>query len=254
MPVDPIHDLKRALDPAGAFAAAAGLRPDPWQRDVLSGEHRRQLLKCCRQSGKSTICALVALHEAIYNDPALVLTLSPSLRQSNELVRKVKEFHAALDDAPDLALESVTRLEFENGSRVIGLPGSERTTRGYSGAALIILDEASRVDDALISAIKPSQAVVKNGRFIALSTPAGKRGWFYEQWSHGEGWHRVEVTAEQCPRISREFLESERRDLGELQYRQEYLCEFIDDGESVFASELVERAFSDDVRPLFGLG
>jgi hypothetical protein len=109
-------------------------------------------------------------------------------------------------------------------------------------------------DATLISAIKPSQAVVKNGRFIALSTPAGKRGWFYEQWSHGEGWHRVEVTAEQCPRISREFLESERRDLGELQYRQEYLCEFIDDGESVFASELVERAFSDDVRPLFGLG
>ena len=76
------------------------------------------------------LCALVALHEALYAAPALVLALSPSLRQSSELVRRVRDSHAALAGAPELALESVTRLEFRNGSRVIGLPGAERTVRG----------------------------------------------------------------------------------------------------------------------------
>ena len=246
------RDLAFALDPAGAFARACGLAVDPWQGEVLSGDHPRELLLCSRQSGKTSVCALVALHEALYAAPALVLALSPSLRQSSELVRRVRDFHAALDGAPELALESVTRLEFRNGSRVIGLPGAEKTVRGYSGAGVVLIDEAARVDDALIAAVKPTQATVKGGRFIAMTTPAGRRGWFFEQWTRGEGWHRIKVTAAQCPRIAPEFLAAERRELGELMYRQEYdPLDFVDDGESAFASELIEACFSHDVRPLF---
>ncbi len=188
-----------------------------------------------------------------YNSPALVLALSPSLRQSSELVRRVRDFHAALADAPEMAMESVTRLELRNGSRIVALPGSERTTRGYAGARLVLLDEAARIDDSLIAAIKPTQATVSDGRFIALSTPAGRRGWFFEQWTNGQDWHRVRVTAAQCPRIAPEFLEAERRDIGELMYRQEYdPLDFIDDGESAFAAELIERALSAEVTPLWG--
>jgi len=53
------------------------------------------------------------------------------------------------------------------------------------------------------------------GRFIALSTPKGRRGWFYETWMHGgDTWQRVSVPATECPRISADFLEEQRRILG----------------------------------------
>src|SRR5258706_6093421 len=49
-----------------------------------------------------------------------------------------------------------------------------------------------------------------------MSGPRGKRGFFYETWQDaGAEWERVQVTAEECPRIRRSFLEEERRTMGE---------------------------------------
>jgi hypothetical protein len=39
------------------------------------------------------------------------------------------------------------------------LPGTQKSIRGFSGAALLIVDEAARVDDALYYAVKPMLAV-----------------------------------------------------------------------------------------------
>src|SRR5207248_3950329 len=67
-----------------------------------------------------------------------------------------------------------------------------------------------------------------NCQLIALSTPFGKRGWFFREWFNDKRpWKRVRVTADDCPRISKEFLEDER--LGarsESWFRQEYYCDF----------------------------
>jgi hypothetical protein len=54
-------DLKLALDRV-AFARALGVDPDPWQEDLLRSTSDRVLLNCSRQSGKSTMSALIALH------------------------------------------------------------------------------------------------------------------------------------------------------------------------------------------------
>ncbi len=93
-------------------------------------------------------------------------------------------------------------------------------------------------------------ATVPDGHVIALSTPAGRRGWFFEQWTHGHDWHKVQVPATLCPRISEEFLEQQRRELGPLVFDAEYMNAFVDDGEQVFASALIEAAFTSDVTPL----
>ena len=66
------------------------------------------------------------------------------------------------------------------------------------------------------------------GRLVALSTPFGKRGWFHDAWHSTEAWQRVRITADQCPRISPEFLAEERRALGERWFRQEFMCSFED--------------------------
>ena len=80
-------ELARALDPV-LLARAAGKEPDPWQATVLRSASPRLLLNCCRQSGKSTTTATLAVHTALYEPEALVLLLAPSQRQSVELFRK----------------------------------------------------------------------------------------------------------------------------------------------------------------------
>jgi hypothetical protein len=248
-------DLRLALD-VDHFARCAGLEGelDPWQRRVLEGGDRKILLNCSRQSGKSTTAGLLACRTAIYEPGSLVLCVSPSLRQSGELFRKVTEVLHALPNKPQVHAESALRLELSNRSRVISLPGSEKTVRGYSKASLVILDEASRIEDALISGIRPMQAVAKGARFVAMSTPWGRRGFFFERWSSPDpGWLKVEVPATECPRISKEFLDEQRRELGPLLFDQEFMCEFVDDAEALFSSELVEAAIDATVRPLFGV-
>jgi nucleotide-binding universal stress UspA family protein len=233
-----------------AFASALGITPDPWQRDLLRSSSSRILLNCSRQSGKSTMAAIVALHRALYHPGSLVLILAPSERQAKETFSKVA---AHLRDLGyPVRTDSYRKLGMErsNRSRIEALPGSEKTVRGFSGVDLLILDEAARVDDALYFAVRPMLAV-SGGSLIMLSTPVGKRGVFFEEWTSGEGWERYEVKASECPRIGEAFLEEERKSLPARIYRQEYECSFEDVEDQVFAYELVEQAITEEISPLF---
>jgi hypothetical protein len=204
------------------------------------------LLNCSRQSGKSTIAALLALHKAIYKARSLTLLLSPSGRQSQELFRKSLAVYRDADRPVAADSENKLSLELENGSRIVSLPGKDGSIRGFSAVDLLIVDEASRVPDSLYKAIRPMLAV-SGGRLIALSTPWGKRGWWYEEWRSDEDWERYEVPAAMCPRIPPEFLEKERRTVGEYWYTQEYECTFLDAEGAAFRSEDIEAAFSQEI-------
>jgi hypothetical protein len=242
-------DLARSLDPS-RIAADVGLLLDDWQRDLMRSTAPRVLLLASRQSGKSTTCALIAIATAIATPGALVLLVSPSQRQSAELFRSLMGYLRRLDDAPRITAESVLRCELANGSRICALPGESNTVRGYSGATLIVADEAARIPDELLAAIRPMLAT-SNGRLIALSTPAGKRGWFHAAWHGDESWHRVRVPATDCPRISKEFLAEELRELGAQRFSEEYSLAWLDDTTAVFPVHLIDACITDLVRPLF---
>lgn len=229
---------------------AAGLEPDPWQRDVLLSRAPRSLLLSSRQAGKSTTVAALAAFEGIYRPGSLTLILSPSLRQSGEAFRKVTDVYSAVPGAPRPVLDSTLRMELANGSRVISLPGTESTVRGYSAVSLLIVDEAARVPDDLYQSVRPMLAV-SGGRLIGLSTPWAKAGWFYESWSGSEPWERVRITAYDCPRISPEFLEEERRTMPAAWFAREYLAQFTEADDSLFREDDIQRAVRDDVAPLF---
>ncbi len=223
-----------------AFARACGLEPDPWQEELLRSDKRRILISASRQSGKSTTTALLALHQALHVPESLVLVLAPALRQSQEFFSKVGEFHNRLGEPRKAYGERRLSLELTNGSRIVSLPGSERTVRGFSGTSLLILDEAARVDDSLYFAVRPMLAV-SGGQLIMLSTPWGKRGVFHEEWMEGHEWQRFEVPATMCPRISPQFLEQERASLPHLWFVQEYLCEFAEHAMQFFSEEAIAR-------------
>jgi hypothetical protein len=236
-------NLAPLREDSSAMFRRAGLLPDGWQEEVLRSSAARILLLASRQAGKSSVAAALALHTALTRSASPVLLLSPTLRQSGELFRKVLELFTALGRPLRVRTENRLGLELTNGSRIICLPGAEGTVRGYSGVALLVIDEAARVDDALYGAVRPMLAVSR-GRLIALSTPFGKRGWFYEAWSGTEDWQRLRISAEECPRISAGFLAEERRALGERWFRQEYLCSFEDAVGQLFSNDEIEAAFA----------
>ncbi len=239
-----LRELAWRLDPA-ALMRSAGYGPDPWQTEVLRSRASRILLNCSRQSGKSTVAAAAGLHRALFRPGALVLLVSPSLRQSVELFRQLLAIYAALGQPTPFDALTQLRLALTNGSRLVSLPGSERTLRGYSAVDLLVIDEAARVPDDLYRALRPMLAT-SAGDLIGLSTPFGRRGWFFAAWTGDEHWLRVEVPARMCPRISREFLAEERRLLGEWWYRQEYECRFELAEGSVFHEDDLAALYRED--------
>ena len=226
------------------------IKADLWERDVLLSSEKRIMLNCARQSGKSTITAILALHHALTNPGSLTLILSPSSRQSGELFKKIMFFYRDLGKPIASEIEQAITLQLHNRSRIVALPGKEQTVRGFSGVSLMVIDEAAQVPDDLYYSVRPMLAV-SGGRLILLSTPYGKSGFFYHEWHESESWEKIKITAEQCPRISKEFLEEEENSLGDYWFKQEYMCEFGENIASFFSHEEMENAFSPDVRPLF---
>jgi hypothetical protein len=244
------ESMRMALDRV-RFASELGIDPDPWQEELLRSSSDRILLNCCRQSGKSTMAGIIALHRALCYPRSLCLILAPAERQAKETFAKVLEAYRRLGNT--VAPDSYRKLgmSLANGSRIEALPGSERTIRGFSGVDLLVLDEAARVDAGLYFAVRPMLAV-SGGALLMLSTPAGRRGVFFEEWFEGVGWQRYEITASGCPRITSEFLVEERRSLPPRIFRQEYECSFEHVDDAVFSYEDVQAAISAEVTPLFG--
>ena len=211
--------------PAIDLMYSLGLDPDPWQLQVLESRDLWLLLNCSRQAGKSTVVAVLALAEALFKNGALIVILSRSHRQSAELFRLVLDMHRRLG-APMTTRKNAQELVLANHSRIVCLPCREETIRGFAHVDVLIIDEAARVPDDVYRAVRPMLAVSR-GRLICLSTPYGKRGFFWNAWARGGAdWARIEVPAQRIPRISAAFLEAERRALGESWFRQEYCCSF----------------------------
>jgi hypothetical protein len=223
---------------------------DALQERVLTTQSRRVVMNCTRQWGKSTVTAAKAVHQAYTVAESLTLVVSPSARQTGEFLRKAGGFVRRLKVAVKGDGDDEMSLWLPNRSRIVGVPGNESTVRGFSAVSLLLVDEAARVDDDMYLAVRPMLAV-SNGTLWLMSTPFGKRGFFYETWVEGGAeWERVRVPADECPRIQRAFLEEERRTMGERWYHQEYQCEFVDSVSGIFDRDVVERAITRDVKPL----
>jgi hypothetical protein len=245
-------ETAHALDPVLFAREELGFIPDPTQAALMMDLRARTLLNCTRQWGKSTTTAIIATHQLKYGCRGdLLMVVSPSARQSGELIRKIAEFTRRIRIEPRGDGDNEMSILYPNGSRVVGLPGQDGTIRGFSAVRLLIVDEAARVADATYRAVRPMLAV-GGGKLLVMSTPHGKRGFFYKEWMHGgPRWRRIEVSATKCPRISAAFLEDERLSQGEWSFRQEYLCEFVDAEDQFFPSHLIFAALTKDVTPLY---
>lgn len=228
--------IAASLDPV-AFACRVGVEPDDYQARALRSTARQALWNWCRQSGKSTTAALITAHTALFTPGVTCLVAAPSERQSGETLAKVKATVRHFDHPDETALQ----VRLSNGSRVIALPGGEGNLRGFT-AALVVIDEASRLPDETYSALRPMLAVSR-GRLIAISTPYGARGFWWNAWADGgAGWERSLVTWRDVPRIDRATIEAERRSLGGHWFAQEWEGTAVSAADSVFPLEDIQAA------------
>lgn len=227
-----------------------GIAPDAWQRQVLRSTSERMLICVHRQGGKSTAVSGLAVGTALHRDDSLVLLVSASLRQSQELFKKVVWSYRRLGEPIPSVEDNAVTLALANGSRVVSLPDSAATIRGYSGPTLVVIDEAAAVSDETFVALLPMLGVSR-GRLILLSTPLGQRGFFHQAWTDEQAdWERILHTADMTPRIDKAWLLEQRRILGDRWYNQELMCSFEETVGQVFSTESIVAAFGSDREPL----
>ena len=240
-----------ALSPSAFFTAAVGAPPDAWQAAVLRSSAPQLLLNCCRQSREKhdrggrgaaygVVCTRLA-RRGVGAEPAPVVV---SVRSHPGAVQRRRPAGRAS------RRETLSELVLANGSRLHAVPGDERTIRGLSAIDLALVDEAARAADTLFEAVRPMLAT-RNGRIVLLSTPYAKQGVFFNAWTGATEWERVLITAGDVSRISAQFLERERAELGPMVYRREYLGEFGELEDAAFHFADLDRLFIDDMEPLF---
>lgn len=240
--------LAEALDPA-RFAQARGFDAEEWQQRLLRSDASRALVLCARQVGKTQTTSMKALHTALHHPGRDVLIVSPTQRQSDEMLHRVVAVYRGMKGQPRLKRDNTSEMGLANGSRIVSLPGSEGGIRGFSGVRLLILDEASRIEDDVFASILPM--VASDGQIMALSTPWGRRGWFFNL--HQEptnGWERHRVTVYESAQYTPARIAEVRASLGSFVFSSDYECTFGDTDSQFFSTESVRAAFSGAVAPL----
>jgi hypothetical protein len=224
------------------FAMSVGIEPDPWQVEVLASDHPRKILCCGRQTGKSTVGAVLAIHKALTKPGSTVLCVAPGERQAKLIFKKAARFYEMAGYPLPAHSRRMTGLELSNGSVIEALPAVERTTRGYS-VDLLVVDEAGAVADMDYHGILPA-LIATQGEQVLLSTPRGKRGFFHEIWHGAEDWQRMLVRSDEVGCIRPEDLEVFRSSMPEQFFSQEFFCEWLDTEGSLFSYDDIQAALA----------
>ncbi len=219
---------------------ALNFHPDAKQTEILDCADRRVIVLSSRQVGKSTVAAIRALYLAVSQPDTFIMLVGPVGAQAGEILAKARQFAAVLGFPPRGDGNNPRSLKLPNGSRLVARPAVPESLRSYSKAALIIVDEAAWVSEEAFRSLSPILAAA-NGSLWALSTPNGQNGRFYDLWhSAPNNWTRFEIRAQDCPRLSAEFLASERSTYGETFYSQEYDCQFLAGGLQFLSRSQIE--------------
>jgi len=242
-----LRQLAYRLDPVVWVREVVGVTPTEWQEIFLRAPRGASVAALtARQVGKTTTAAWAIAHAMLFYPGSLSVIACPAQRQSAEAVRRVKE--VLVKASAKFKSDNVYALELENGCRVLALPSGDDTVRGLTVDAWIIADEAARLTDELIAALRPMRARRPNARYAMLSTAWSRTDPFWTVWAGDDpSWIRLNATADtDATLFTPEFLEAERRALGEHAFKREYFGVPGGSEASLFPWELFDRATRTD--------
>ncbi len=215
---------------------------DPWQKKYIETEDNCFVL-CGRQSGKTAAASIKFGDRARKNKNQIILMLAYTEKQAYNLFFKTLMYLKAvcpnmIKKGPDKPTKHIIKLK--NGSEIMcyaaGLTGEG--IRTFTVTSLVI-DEAAPMAREVFIATMPMLSVT-GGTLDIISTPRGKEGFFYEC-SKREDFTKFYVSAEDCPRHSKEFLKSQKEAMSQLEYAQEYLAQFLDELRRVYSDNWIKK-------------
>ncbi len=217
-----------------------GMKPFPYQAKLLEDTSKRIVACMGRQVGKTTTIAMKAIHFADTNSNVTVLIAAPSLRQSMIMFDRIATFvYSSARLRSRVVRTTRTLIQFENGSRIIALPCSEHLLRGYT-ANLFICDEASWIPEEVITQVLFPMLTTTQGYAIFLSTPWDKNHFFYRAFINPK-YSVHKVKSEECPLVTKEFLEEMKQNMTHEAYLMEYEAEFVEALNSYFPQSLIRQ-------------
>ena len=191
-----LREVAYRIDPALWVREVLGVEPTTWQEQFLRAPRGGSILALtARQVGKTTTASWAIAHAMIFTPGSLSVIACPAQRQSAEAVRRVREI--LMKVGAELKSDNVYALELNNGSRVLALPGSDNSIRGLTVDGWIVADEAARLGQNLISALRPMRARRPDARFAMLSTAWSRSDPFWTAWAGDDpSWIRLQATAD----------------------------------------------------------
>jgi hypothetical protein len=265
-------EILHALSPYH-YIRSLGFSPYEWQEAVLRSPHKRKVINGARQAGKSTIVSAKPCHIAKHYPASISLIVAATEQQAFYDMEKVRDFIAHDPNYPEIKRDNDRLVTLANGSWIMVVPATERAARGPSAPRLILLDEASRIEDIVYrSGIIPMLTDNPDCEMISISTPNGKAGFFFESFN-SQRWERYEVRSpwdvidiefrlepstpeleyrrKQAEKGIRGFYSPRHQnrveqefnlgEMGPLMYRQEYGVQFVEPEDQVFNYEDIER-------------
>ncbi len=212
---------------------------DDWQKEYIMHEGNT-VVRAGRQSGKSFAESLRVALFALLNPNTSTLIIASVDRQSIELLEKVKSHIMILAGNQIKGRPTFHKIELKNKSKIMAEPAGQ-TGYGLRGFTVhkLVADEAHYIPDAVFVAIRPMLATT-GGTLDLLSTPRGNEGFFYDCFQ-SEDFYKIHIKSKDCPRITKEFLDQERKRMTKLEYCQEYEAEFLDSLMQFFPRELIDE-------------
>ena len=225
---------------------------DPWQKEYIETPAEQDcFLLTGRQCGKTTAMSIKAVEMCLKSFRKGENILIASLTEKQGFLMLAKALTYAQQKYPESIKKgkdkpTMHKITFTNGTNIFCYAAGE-TGEGLRGHTIkkLMIDEGSRMTPAFFIAAMPMLSVIKGSLDIA-STPFGKQDCdgqdtFFYKCSKDEHFKKWYVSAENCPRHSKEFLERQKKSMTTLAYGQEYLALFLDDLRRYISDKLIKE-------------
>jgi phage FluMu gp28-like protein len=220
-----------------------------YQKKLILDENRYRIVNKARQLGLSLCLAIEALIECLINPNYTVLFVSTGEEAAKRILDYVYDLINSMPDhlRPRLSVQTKTEIRFVNKSKLVSLPSNPSTIRGYR-AHRVYIDEAAHFlnDKEIFSAIQPS--ISRGGKMTVVSTPFGRANTYYEIWDTHPLYTKHKIPWFECPDPKYvEGVKQDKKDMDEIEFSQEYECNFCSDEMAYFPFSLLRPCIDDSL-------
>ena len=253
---DPVYFAKNHIKIVSLDEGLVNFKPYDFQEKLINNfhNHRFNICKMPRQTGKSTTCVSYLLHYAIFNDNVNVAILANKASTARDLLGRLQ---LAYENLPKWMQQGIIvwnkgSVELENGSKILAASTSASAVRGGS-YNIIFLDEfafiPNHIADQFFASVYPTISSGQNTKVIMVSTPHGMNH-FYRYWHDAERKRNeyipTEVHWSEVPGRDEAWKEQTIRNTSEAQFRVEFECEFLGSVDTLIAPAILKTMVYED--------